>query len=166
MKRYEHSQHGTPYVKTSCVIMGDRQIQTFEAMCLIEGRRPHEMVADIVLEKIRKAQHDHEVQEVVAARDALQVPDGGDGRPAELPPTPIEALRGKTIAILRAESPLPISTAALADRLGLSAFERQARLYPILDRLAKRGQRGPAYELRWQPLSLLAAHLSRRWRRQ
>ena len=119
--------------------MGERQIETFEALCHIWGRRPHELVADVVLEKIREAQRDPEVQEVVTAVRS-GVARSGDCRAADRPPASKDRLRDQMIAILRAESPLPISTVALADRLGLSAYERQAALYPVLDRLARRGQ--------------------------
>jgi hypothetical protein len=43
-------------------IFGQDQIDTFRAMCALAGRRPHELAADIVLEAILQARHDHEVQ--------------------------------------------------------------------------------------------------------
>jgi hypothetical protein len=69
-----------PQVKTLASIIGDRQIETFEAMCPISGRRPHEMASDVVLDAIRAAQHDHEVQDVVQSLRALRA--GGHGETA------------------------------------------------------------------------------------
>jgi hypothetical protein len=53
--------------KTSVRILGERQVETFRAMCALAGRRPHELAADIVLEAIREAQHDHQTQQLVQA---------------------------------------------------------------------------------------------------
>lgn len=74
-----------PRVKTTASVFGTRQIETFEAMCVISAQLPHEMVTDILLVAIRAAQHDHEVQEVVAAMQATRTsgPPGaapGQGR--------------------------------------------------------------------------------------
>jgi hypothetical protein len=46
------------------MILGDKQIDTFEAMLALTGfsRRPHELVADIVLAAIQRGQADPEVQ--------------------------------------------------------------------------------------------------------
>jgi len=57
-------KRGNPFVRTSCMILGERQIDTFEAMLALTGfsRRPHELVADIVLDAIREGQADPEVQ--------------------------------------------------------------------------------------------------------
>jgi len=57
-----HKRTGVPFVRTSCMVLGDRQIDTFEAMLAVTGRKPHELVADIVLAAIQKAQMDPEVQ--------------------------------------------------------------------------------------------------------
>ena len=54
-------------VKTTASVYGNRQIEIFEAMCASRGRRPHELASDILLDAIREAQHDHEMQE---AREA------------------------------------------------------------------------------------------------
>ena len=54
-------------LKTSCRILGIEQVDTFVMMCAMEGRRPHEMVADIVLEAIRAGQENHEIQAAVKA---------------------------------------------------------------------------------------------------
>jgi hypothetical protein len=53
--------------RTTVRILGQAQIDTFKAMCALAGRRPHELAYDIVLESIRKAQHDHETQALVSA---------------------------------------------------------------------------------------------------
>jgi hypothetical protein len=41
-------------------------------MCFMTGRRPHELAADIILDAIREAQHDHETQELIQARRPSQ----------------------------------------------------------------------------------------------
>jgi hypothetical protein len=48
------------------MILGDRQIDTFEAMLALTGRRPNQLVADLVLAAIQKGQTDPEVQRVAA----------------------------------------------------------------------------------------------------
>ena len=50
------------------MILGERQVDTFEAMLALTGfsRRPHELVADIVLAAIQKGQADPEVLRVAA----------------------------------------------------------------------------------------------------
>lgn len=53
--------------RTSVRILGERQVETFRAMCALRGRRPHELAYDLVLEAIRDAQHDHETQALVQA---------------------------------------------------------------------------------------------------
>lgn len=56
----------TASAKTSVLILGDRQTDTFEALCHLRGREPHQLAADMVLEAIREAETDHEVQELVS----------------------------------------------------------------------------------------------------
>jgi hypothetical protein len=48
------------------MILGDRQIDTFEAMLALTGRRPNQLVADLVLAAIQNGQADPEVQRVTA----------------------------------------------------------------------------------------------------
>jgi len=48
------------------MILGDKQIDTFEAMLAMSGRRPNQLVADLVLTAIQKGQADPEVQHWVA----------------------------------------------------------------------------------------------------
>jgi DNA topoisomerase IB len=48
------------------MVLGDKQIDTFEAMLAVTGRKPHELVADIVLAAIQKGQADPKVQQVEA----------------------------------------------------------------------------------------------------
>lgn len=61
-----------PTVKTSVRILGQDQIDTFRAMCALAGRRPHQLAADIMLEAIREAQHDHATQALVHAARRYQ----------------------------------------------------------------------------------------------
>jgi hypothetical protein len=61
-----HKRTGVPFVKTSCMILGDRQIDTFEAMLALTGRRPNQLVADLILAAIQKGQADPEVQHMAA----------------------------------------------------------------------------------------------------
>lgn len=51
--------------KTSAMVCGHRQIETFRAMCFLRSRRPHQLVADIVLDAIREAQSDPSVIELI-----------------------------------------------------------------------------------------------------
>ena len=63
-----HKRTGVPFVRTSCMILGEKQIDTFEAMLALNmgfSRRPHELVAEIVLAAIREGQADPEVQHMV-----------------------------------------------------------------------------------------------------
>jgi hypothetical protein len=48
------------------MILGEKQIETFEAMLACTGRREHQLVADIVLAAIQKAETDPKVQQVAA----------------------------------------------------------------------------------------------------
>jgi hypothetical protein len=59
------ARSNTPYVQTTATVMGQRQIDTWNAMCAIYGRRPHQLAADILLDGIREAQADESVQQVV-----------------------------------------------------------------------------------------------------
>jgi len=61
-----HKRTGVPFVRTSCMVLGEKQIDTFEAMLACTSRKPHELVADIVLAAIQKGQTDPEVQRVAA----------------------------------------------------------------------------------------------------
>ena len=66
-----------PTFKTTARIAGQAQIDTFLAMCALAGRRPHQLVADILLAAIREAQRDESTQAVVRAarrhRSGLQL---------------------------------------------------------------------------------------------
>lgn len=70
-------------IKTSCRVLGEAQVETFRAMCALRGRRPHELVADIVLTEIRLAQEDHETQHLVRlirrSRAGMRLVYGGPG---------------------------------------------------------------------------------------
>jgi len=67
---------GVPTFKTSVRILGQDQIDTWRAMCLLAGRRPFQMAADVVLAAIREGQHDHEVQALVQSLRAFQRSNG------------------------------------------------------------------------------------------
>jgi hypothetical protein len=56
-----------PVSKAVATIMGRAQLDTWEAMCALRGRAPHELASDLVLAAIRWGQHDHETQALVAA---------------------------------------------------------------------------------------------------
>lgn len=80
VERHRARSH-VPYVKTSVSILGRDQIDAFHAMCLVEGRQPHQLAADIVLEAIRERQADPALQELVGllrrARSGLRLVQGG-----------------------------------------------------------------------------------------
>ena len=61
-----HVRTGVPFLRTSAVILGDKQIDTFEAMLALTGRRPHQLVADLILAAIQNGQADPEVQHMAA----------------------------------------------------------------------------------------------------
>jgi hypothetical protein len=58
-------------------IYGRAQIETFEAMCALAGRAPHELAYDFVLERIRDGQADHETQHLAALARAVTLIYGG-----------------------------------------------------------------------------------------
>jgi hypothetical protein len=55
-----------PQLKTSCRVIGQRQVDDFRALCLYYGRRPHQLVADWVLEAIERHRKDPEVAPYLA----------------------------------------------------------------------------------------------------
>jgi len=61
-----HKRTGVAFVRTSCMILGEKQIATFEAMLALTGRRPNQLVADIVLAAIQRNQTDPDVQQIEA----------------------------------------------------------------------------------------------------
>lgn len=61
-----HARTGVPFFRTSCMILGEAQLATFEAMLAITGRRPHQLIADLVLAAIQNGQKDLQVQRVEA----------------------------------------------------------------------------------------------------
>lgn len=67
LRRRTFVRSGTVYVRTTCAILGS-MVDVFEALCFLEGRRPHELVADIVLDRLREAAIDPVVMAAVAAR--------------------------------------------------------------------------------------------------
>jgi hypothetical protein len=82
VERYR-SRSGVPYVKTSVVICGRDQIDAFHAMCLAEGRQPHQLAADIVLVEIREQQRSPALRALVVslrhARSRLHVAGKHEG---------------------------------------------------------------------------------------
>jgi len=61
-----HKRTGVPFVRTSCMVLGEKQINTFEGMLACTSCKPHELVADIVLAAIQKGETDPKVQQVAA----------------------------------------------------------------------------------------------------
>ncbi|HEY3718312.1 MAG TPA: hypothetical protein VGL39_27635 [Jatrophihabitantaceae bacterium] len=51
--------------KTSVVVMGERQVDEFQALCALLGRRPHQLAADMVLTEIRRYRRRKHVAEAV-----------------------------------------------------------------------------------------------------
>lgn len=51
----------TDSFKTSVRVHGVRQVDEFRALCILLGRRPHQLAADLVLEGIRRAREDPQV---------------------------------------------------------------------------------------------------------
>lgn len=47
--------------KTSVRVLGARHVDEFRALCVLLGRRPHQMAADLVLDGIRRYREDPEV---------------------------------------------------------------------------------------------------------
>lgn len=64
--RRADARTGVPYVKTSVKVLGQAQIEVFEALCRLHGRAPHEVAADLVLSAIRAARDTHEIQDLLA----------------------------------------------------------------------------------------------------
>jgi hypothetical protein len=54
-----------PQIKTSVRIIGPNQVDEFEALCVLLGRRRHELAADFVLDGIRAAREDPQLAEAV-----------------------------------------------------------------------------------------------------
>ena len=48
-------------LQTSVRILGERQVDEFEALCVLMRRRPHELAADLVLDGIRRYRSDPDV---------------------------------------------------------------------------------------------------------
>lgn len=62
----------TPYLRFSVVVMGQAQIDTWDAMCALTGRRPHQLAADIVLAAIRQCQGVEETFDPLPKPDAVK----------------------------------------------------------------------------------------------
>lgn len=58
-------------------IYGERQIATFEAMCALAGRAPHELAYDWVLDRVCSGQADHQTQYLVRLAAAATLIFGG-----------------------------------------------------------------------------------------
>lgn len=50
-------------LKTSCRIVGQDQVDDLEALCVLYGRRPFQLVADWVLERIQEEREDPQVMD-------------------------------------------------------------------------------------------------------
>ncbi|MFG1620197.1 hypothetical protein ACGFI3_46250 [Nonomuraea wenchangensis] len=78
LTRQIDARTGVPWTRTQTRVLGEAQIRTFEALCRIGGRRPHELASDLVLQALRELRYDPEVQKVIAEiSEALADPDGG-----------------------------------------------------------------------------------------
>ena len=51
--------------KTSVMVVGERQVDEFHALCAVLGRRPHQLAADMVLAEIRRYRRRERVAAVV-----------------------------------------------------------------------------------------------------
>lgn len=60
----------TESFKTSVRVVGADQVDEFRALCVLLGRRPHQLAADFVLDGIRRARED----------PLVGAAPGGDGR--------------------------------------------------------------------------------------
>ena len=63
-------------LKTTVRVIGTRQVDEFEALCVLLGRRPHQMASDLVREGLEAARRDPElgprVRALAASRHAYQ----------------------------------------------------------------------------------------------
>lgn len=51
----------TDTLKTSVRVLGERQVDEFRALCVLLGRRPHQLAADLVLNGIRRYREDPDI---------------------------------------------------------------------------------------------------------
>jgi hypothetical protein len=69
--------------RTTVRITGADQVDTWQMMCAFRGMRPHELAREIVIEAIRAAQENHEIQAAVLAarrnKAGLRLVFGGAG---------------------------------------------------------------------------------------
>ncbi|UBU19198.1 hypothetical protein [Nonomuraea gerenzanensis] len=78
LTRQIDARTGMPWTRTQTRVLGEAQIRTFEALCQVRGRRPHELASYLVLQALRELRYDSEVQKVVAEiSEALADPDRG-----------------------------------------------------------------------------------------
>jgi hypothetical protein len=78
LTRQIDARTGMPWTRTQTRVLGEAQIRTFEALCRITGRRPHELATDLVLQALRELRYGPEVQKVMAEiSEALADPDRG-----------------------------------------------------------------------------------------
>lgn len=68
--------------KTSVLILGERQVDEFQALCCWYGRRPHQLAADFVLAEIRRHRRRKRVAEfvqlLVSARQRYRAEEAGE----------------------------------------------------------------------------------------
>lgn len=78
------------WFKTSVVVMGERQVDEFHALCGVLGRRPHQLAADMVLDEIRRYRRRKRYAEIVR----LVVKGRRENRErAAIPPIDLNAYR-------------------------------------------------------------------------
>lgn len=61
-------EHSVPGRKVDAVVASGRLVDVFDALCLLRGCRPHQLVHDIVLDHLREAENDPDVRQAVRAR--------------------------------------------------------------------------------------------------
>lgn len=70
-----------PKRRVNAVVANGILVEVFDALCALEGRRPHQLVHDIVRDHLDKMSHDPYVQAEIrilrAARLGLTVIEGG-----------------------------------------------------------------------------------------
>jgi hypothetical protein len=78
----------TKHFKTSVVVLGQRQVDDFHALCFLLGRRPHQLAADMVLAGIEAYRNDPKVAASVArlveAQQANRDEEAGRPQPLDL----------------------------------------------------------------------------------
>lgn len=77
-----------PKRKVSAVVCNGKMVDVFDAMCLLERRKPHELVHAAVLEYLQAHEHDADVVALIATRrrQEAELVAEAVGRDAAYPP--------------------------------------------------------------------------------